>query len=109
MIPESEWKWQGSAGHFICSDQCAYRLCTVVGDYVVSTVGDYYPVGGSVRETVGAGRLYETMVFRAAPCSHDDCDELHQADGHNLDMTAANTRTEARAAHLAMCRKWATK
>lgn len=42
-IPESEWKWFGNAGHFICSHWCRFHLCTLVGGYIVSTVGQYWP------------------------------------------------------------------
>jgi len=38
-IPESKWKWFGDAGHFICSQWCQFHLCTLVGKYLISTVG----------------------------------------------------------------------
>lgn len=37
------WKWFGNAGHFICGQWCRFHLCTVVGGYLVSTVGQYWP------------------------------------------------------------------
>lgn len=37
------WKWFGNAGHFICSQWCRFHLCTKVGKYLVSTVGEYWP------------------------------------------------------------------
>jgi hypothetical protein len=42
-IPKSEWKWFGNAGHLIVSRWCRFHLCTLIGDYVVSTVGEYWP------------------------------------------------------------------
>ncbi len=45
----AEWIWYGHAGHFICSRWCRYHLCTNVGNYLVSTVGEYWPERG-VRE-----------------------------------------------------------
>ncbi len=105
----AEYVWQGSPGHFICGDQCAFHLSTVVGGYLVSTVGEYRPRGEDEPKPIGVGRLYETMVFVASTCEHHDCDEHHQATGRELDFAAANDRKAARAAHVAMCRKWAAK
>lgn len=58
---------RGWAGHFICAERCRFRRNTLLelGDLsiVVSTVGAM--VMGGKRETVGAGRYYETMAFHA--------------------------------------------
>ena len=43
MIPVSDWIWFGTPGHFICANYCRFHLCTRVGDYLVSTVGEYVP------------------------------------------------------------------
>jgi hypothetical protein len=40
---KSDWKWFGSAGHLIVGQWCRFHLCTQVGDYYVSTVGEYWP------------------------------------------------------------------
>lgn len=61
------WKWYGYAGHFIGGSSCAYHLCTRVGAFLVSTVGDYRPPSmGGKRETLGASSdsFFETYVFR---------------------------------------------
>lgn len=42
-IPESEWKWFGNAGHLIVAAWCRFHMCTQIGDYMVSTVGEYWP------------------------------------------------------------------
>jgi hypothetical protein len=57
-------KWYGRAGHFICGDQCLFHLCTQVDQYLISTVGDYYPKLGVPKEKIGYNRFYETMVFK---------------------------------------------
>jgi len=36
-------KWYGHAGHFICGHMCRFHLCTKVGKYLVSTVGEMWP------------------------------------------------------------------
>ena len=41
MIPKEDWKWFGSPGHYICSRWCRFHLCTLVGQYIVSTIGEY--------------------------------------------------------------------
>jgi len=89
-VPSAEWKWFGTAAHFICGQWCRFHLCTLVGQYVVSTVGqlwfdrDVRAIQAEARgitiegkgdawdydyfnkigyEPVGLNRLYETMVF----------------------------------------------
>ena len=42
-IPERDWKWFGHAAHFICGHWCRFHLATQIGDYLVSTVGEYWP------------------------------------------------------------------
>jgi hypothetical protein len=42
-INESDWKWFGNAGHFICAASCRFHLCTQIGEYLISTVGEYWP------------------------------------------------------------------
>ena len=111
MIPVADYKWFGMPGHFISAINCRFRLCTVVGKWVVSTVGDYWPASSSEREEIGVGRLYETMVFSAGdPCDADGCHcEQPDIDGQGLDMDGYRTGKEAQAGHMAMCRKWAEK
>ena len=90
-IPESEWEWYGHAAHFLCSYACRWHLATVVGEYLISSVGAWVPAEGTMRidaeargislkgrgddleadylkrlgyREVGLGRKFETMVFR---------------------------------------------
>ena len=42
MIPQNKWKWFGNAGHFIGGNHCRFHLCTQVGKYLVSTVGQLW-------------------------------------------------------------------
>ena len=51
----------GCPGHFVGGHRCAWHRHTQVGNYRVSTVGDYYPKDS--RETLGSGKYFETMVF----------------------------------------------
>ncbi len=41
--PESEWRWFGNAGHLCVADWCRFHLCTQIGPFLVSTVGEYVP------------------------------------------------------------------
>jgi len=55
----------GDAGHFCDANRCRFHLHTHIGRYCISTIGDYYPLDardGAPKE-IGAGRLYETIVF----------------------------------------------
>ena len=101
MTPTT-WEWFGHAGHLIVGQDCRFHLCTLVGRYLVSTVGEYLP-DSNVRETlagcrgitlegqgdarradwmrkvgweqVGCDRKYETMVFEVtkARCRTATC------------------------------------
>jgi hypothetical protein len=102
MIDKSEWQWFGAPGHFVCAHDCRFHLCTLVGRYLVSTVGQYLPDvpvreilarsrgiilegRGEERradymakvgfEEIGADRKYETYVFHAGDvrCAEPDC------------------------------------
>jgi hypothetical protein len=99
---EQGWEWFGNPGHFICARDCQFHLCTLVGPWLVSTVGEYFPdetsrqIHADVRGIklegrgderradfmrkcgyveIGFGRTYETMVFRTdgTRCDSDDC------------------------------------
>ena len=102
----------GSAAHFVGSESCRFHIATLVGDYVVSTVGDYRPSGfrfepGSkvYGAEIGCGRRYETMVFRnGGPCGCG-CG-MPEIDGSEIDFEGYNTRGEANAGHERMCQKY---
>ncbi len=135
-VPPVEWKWFGNAAHFICGHNCRFHLTTLIGHYLVSTVGEYLP-DESVREImarsrgiqiegrgdarradfmkkigyeeIGCDRKYETMVFKAgAPCSVKECGcGLPSIDGSELDFAPYNQAGDATTGHLEMCRQWA--
>ncbi len=137
MIPESEWRWFGSPGHFICSQKCRFHLCTQVGAVLVSTVGELlFGEGareilaksrgfmlegkGDAREAdymqkigyedVGYGRKYETMAFRLTGqvCERADCGcGLPTIIPTELECDGYNTAGAATFGHLALCRKYA--
>jgi hypothetical protein len=126
MVCESEWRWFGNPGHFICSRWCRFHLCTQVGEYLVSTVGEYVSLrnsGGSERkeakyldkhplgEEIGCDRFFETMVFKCGEvCSCAECGcGLPTHDGGEVDFRPANSRKSAAEIHMAMCRKWARR
>ena len=138
MIAGDKWVWFGNAGHFICARWCQFHLCTKVGRYLVSTVGEYMPDEGS-REIyaksanivlegggderyadfmkkhgfveIGYARKYETMVFRAGkPCNGKECGcGLPEIDGRELDTLAANDAKTASRNHRILCKKYAAK
>lgn len=109
MIPAEDWKWYGSPAHFVGRADCTFHLATEVGEYLVSTVGDYWPTGGAVEsqaQEIGSGRLYETMVFRfkdRCPCG---C-RMPLAEGNPLDAVGCNDSDTANKTHLNLCRKYA--
>lgn len=49
MVKIKDWQWFGHAGHLCVGQWCRFHLCTKVGGFLVSTVGEYWPERG-VRE-----------------------------------------------------------
>lgn len=127
MVDKSKWEWFGFAGHFICGRWCRFHLTTKVGDYLVSTIGQFvHPVRSGGRENteaewlsknpngeqIGHGRTYETMVFRiGGKCQQEGCDcgLPTPSDWTDLDMDGYNDPGAATRGHMAMCEKWAAK
>lgn len=110
-IPEREWLWDGHAAHLIVGSRCQFHLATRIGDYLVSTVGEYRPPTSKDAdgeglydefETVGAGRLFETFVFRTGGSGFGYVTEWSE-----IDAKAANDHDAATANHMAMCDKYA--
>jgi hypothetical protein len=100
--------------------ECRWHMATVIGTVLVSSVGELWAPKGTppsmvVRDglmEIGWKRLYETMVFRVDPsnvCAVPGCGcgAPIPITRIELDAASANTRSEARAAHMAMCAKWA--
>lgn len=127
-IPMSKWEWFGKPGHYICAEWCRFHLTTVVGKYVVSTVGELvHPSdsGGSEATEmewmaknwpgadVGSNRKYETMVFLVGKrCRRKECGKCGHPELKNareLDANVYNTRGDAQRGHLEMCERWAKK
>ena len=42
-MKKENWKWFGNAGHLCISQYCRFHLCTKIGKYLISTVGEYLP------------------------------------------------------------------
>lgn len=139
-VPKGEWQWLGYAAHLIVGRNCQFHLATVIGDHLVSTVGEYVPDApvreifaesrgvdlkgmGDSRladymrkvgfEEIGAGRLYETMVFRVSGevCTDPECNcgGPTVEEWSELDANGYNERGEATRGHMEMCERWASK
>jgi len=131
-LPKDKWVWMPHAAHFIGADHCRFHLATWVGDFIVSTVGEYMPDSavraiiarsngspltkrGDEQEIeffekfgwadVGDNRKYETMVFKAQPSEHKCC-PYEMADCSEVDYCGYNSADEAYAGHVSLCEKW---
>jgi hypothetical protein len=107
MIPQDRWVHTTKPMHFIASDQCRFFLGTIIGDMVVSTVGDYRPSHAPDRPCeIGWQRTYETMVFKGAfrcECGGELCPGWGISDHCELSMLPANCEADARRNHEAEC------
>jgi len=105
-LSQSKWVWCGYAGHFVAASSCRMHLHTRVGDYRISTVGDYRPDGnGSPAEEIGAGRKYETFVFRVT--GEGEHGEGEVTEWSEIWTDAYNEPTDAERGHMEMCRLFA--
>lgn len=100
------WIWCGYAGHFIGASNCRMHLHTRVGDYRISTVGDYRPPHhqGEEPEEIGWGRTYETFVFRVVGFGQHGEGEM--ADASEIDSEGYTDGLDAERGHMAMCAKY---
>ena len=109
MIDEKDWVWYGNAGHFIGGSECRFHLCTEVGDYLVSTVGEYHPYLDKEKRTIGGGSadFYETYVFkRTGGRCGCDCG-LPEIDLGEIEGSRWATPKEANEGHLDACKRFA--
>lgn len=135
LWPKADWKWFGNVGHFIAGSSCQFHLCTVVGPWLVSTIGEYWP-DREVRAItarsrgieitgrgdlwdadymekigwgeVGLNRQYETMVFVAGkPCTVPECRcGIPSISGEERDFAGYNERRHATVGHRRFCDRW---
>jgi len=102
MIEEKDWVWTGYARHFIGGSDCRFFMGTEIGDYLVSTVGEYRPKG--TIEEIGNNRTFETMVFPLSDdCCSCGCGMRTVGDLTELEFEGYNTPLEAREGHMRMC------
>lgn len=111
-MSRADWIWMGHPAHFCGRFKCFFRLATYIpaSNVIVSTVGDWRSQGQeAAAEEIGAGRLFETMVWMARPQTEagDDPCCPHEIDGDDpLDTLPATTGAEAARNHEALCRRW---
>ena len=103
-IPASHWIWDGHAGHLIVAFDCRFHLTTRVGNYRISTVGDWQERKGDEPKEIGAGRTHETYVFRTDDDGNVDVYTEIDSDVYGPGVNAC---AQANAGHMAMCRKYA--
>lgn len=90
-------------GHFVGAYQCGLTLHTRVGEWRISTVGDYRPQSKeaphAAPDFIGFNRLYETMVFKLG-------DNGEPLDWNESAFAGYMTEDEARAGHEAMVARY---
>jgi hypothetical protein len=93
----------GCKGHLIVARHCQWSRHTQVGNYRVSTIGDYYDPDGK-RTTIGLGEdsFFETMVFKTSDEQEDGnegCGCRKVLDWGEIDGQRYATAGEAQAGH----------
>jgi hypothetical protein len=108
-MTNKEWVHTGFAGHFCGAKDCNFRLAHEVGDYLISTVGAYFPGGGTELEDIGFERKFETYVFNLSSDVCDcplGCGCRKVSSFGEIEAQSYNTAIDARAGHFAMCHKY---
>ena len=121
-IPQDKWKWFGSPGHFCSASDCNFHILTEIGEFMVSTVGEWVPAHyrydpawlkeNPFGDDVSPGRKYETMVFHIGSfCQGDACGDCGRPIliGDELDSCRYKTAGTATKGHMELCHKWAEK
>lgn len=108
-IASENWKWLGHAGHFIGSRECRFHLNTQVGNWLISTVGEWHPNPDKPKVPIGSfDMFYETMVFRLGrKACHCGCGARDPVNWIEEDGTRYKTAAEATEGHLRMCNRYA--
>lgn len=99
----------GCTGHLCVAARCGWKRHTRVGNYRISSVGNYYPSSDSERETIGWDRYFETMVFKLTgeeTADSEGCGCGEAASFAELDMEGYNTAGDAQAGHERMVEKY---
>jgi hypothetical protein len=97
----------GCAGHFICARDCHWRRHTQVGNFRVSSVGDFY--SGGKRKTIGSTGYFETMVFKTAGAlceGSEGCGCVEVSSWNEIECVRYETAGEAQAGHEALVKKY---
>lgn len=106
------------SGHLIVGSDCRFHLNTYVDGYIISTVGEWWPerrareIHAQIHdpkfdyEEIGAGRKYETMVFKAKK-SNNKCCAYTASNWEALYFDGYNAAYEAVEGHYKMCEEWA--
>lgn len=112
---KADWVWMGHAGHFCGANDCRFRLTTYVGDFIVSTVGEYTPKLFSKNDRdfqpLGCGKddLYETLVFPAKKDDKGLCCPYIISSFIEIDGDRYKTPLEALEGHMNLCEKFSQK
>lgn len=93
----------GCPGHFIGADRCLWRRHTLVGDHIISSIGNYMSPTSNKFQTVGGGvnDFFETMVFPAGDFRDSNgCGCREPVDvGNPLKVRRYKTEGEAQRGH----------
>ena len=94
----------GCAGHFIAARSCAWRRHTQVGEYRISSVGNYFPTQEGERASIGDGpdSFFETCVFKTTghpSAGNEGCGCHEVEDWCEIDSERYATAGEAQEGH----------
>lgn len=93
------------AAHFIGANRCDFRRATYVNGVIVSTVGGYRDFENKIQP-IGAGRKYETMVFRATKSDEGCCPYVVADFRAERELVGYNEAMDAQNGHEAMVVKY---
>lgn len=107
IIRRKSWIWLPHPAHFVGAFRCDFRLATVVGDFIISTVGEYRFSADKKISKIGPDRFYETMVFFKKDYNLENCGcYKFEIDGDCIELDGYDKCDEAMSGHNKICRKY---
>lgn len=105
---QNNWKWFGFPGHFCLRDECRFHLTTLVGPYLVSTLGAMIKRENPTEMVALASSpdcFFETIVFfaREEQC---ECGCGLPDIGNEIDSERYKTAENATKGHMKLCTKY---
>lgn len=109
-MKRADWIWMPHAAQWCIGDHCRFHLATWVGNYIVSTVGEWLSDSEDMKfKDIAHNAKYESMVFPSTLQTDPEskCCPYTSASWMEIDVDRYNDPIKATKGHMRLCEKWA--